>query len=192
MKTLALITALAGAAFATSSSPIVQVRDIANGPTVAIVGWDANQAEFGLRTRLRRDGSHLGEGRAGEHRLFINTTFVESNGGFQHAVAHTGKLLRSTANARKMDNLPTAKILDDFTIFQDEDACRFDNVCSPRKTVGIGVSDEFLRENRDSLVVTLRPKTGRKWEVRFDKALIDAYLGTIDSTSAALKAASGK
>jgi hypothetical protein len=192
MKTFALISALAGVVVATSSSPIVQVRDIANGPTIAIVGWDANQAEFGLRTRLRRDGSHQGEARAGEHRLFISTSYVEANGGFLHAVAHNGKLLRSTANTRTMDNLPQAKILDGFTVFRDEHACQFGNVCSPVRTVGIGVSDEFLRENRDSLVVTLRPKTGRKWEVRLDKALIDGYLATMDSVSADLKSKSGK
>lgn len=169
MNMLALISSAFLVAFATFSTPVIQVRDVPKAPTIAIVGWDDMNAEYGLRTRLRRDGSHLGEGRVGEHRLYLRSVFVEANGKFAHAVAHNGKLLRNTGSAR------------------DVDACRFGNVCSPSETVGIGVSDEFLRENRDSLVVTLRPSTGRYWTIRLDRSLIDAYLGAMDSVSASLK-----
>ncbi len=169
MKTLALISAAFLAVFATVATPVVQVRDLPNAPDIVIVGWDAGNAEFGLRTRLRRDGSHLGDGRVGEHRLFLSSVLVEANGGFARAVAHNGKLLRNAGTAR------------------DVDACRFGSVCSPATTVGIGVSDEFLREHRDSLVVTLRPKTGRHWTVRLDGSTIAAYLSTLDSVSASLK-----
>jgi hypothetical protein len=169
MKTLLLLPTLALSALAVSGSPIVQVRDVPNAPTVAIVGWDALTAEYGVRTRLRRDGTHLGDGRAGDHRLFLSSVFVEANGGFLHAVTHTGKLLRTTGAVR------------------DEDACRFGNVCSPRQTLGLALSDELLRSSRDSLVVTMRPKTGRNWTIRLDRPLIDAYLATMDSVSAALK-----
>ena len=169
MKSLALLSATLVLAFTTFSTPIVQVRDVPNAPNIAVVGWDPDNTEYGLRTRLRRDGSHLGEGRVGEHRLFISSTFSAANGGFAHAVTHKGKLLRSTGSARDMQ------------------ACQFGNVCSPASTIGLGVSDELLRENRDSLVVTLRPATGSNWTIRLDKAVIDAYLGAIDSVSAALK-----
>lgn len=169
MNILAMISATLLVAFATFATPVIQVRDVPNAPYVVIVGWDAGNADYGLRTRLRRDGSHLGEGRVGEHRLFLSTVFVEANGAFAHAVAHNRKLLRNTGTAR------------------DIDACRFGNVCSPNETVGVGVSDEFLRENRDSLVVTLRPSTGRHWTIRLDRSLIDAYLGAVDSVSASLK-----
>jgi len=169
MKALALISAAFLVAFATFTTPVVQVRDVPNAPNIMIVGWDAGNAEFGLRTRLRRDGSHLGEGRVGEHRLFLSSVFVDANGPFAHAMAHDGKLLRNTATTR------------------DVDACRYGNVCSPAATVGIGVSDEFLREHRDSLVVTLRPKTGRQWTIRLDRSLIDAYLGAMDSVSTSLR-----
>lgn len=169
MKTLALVSAAALLASAGVATPIVQVRDVANAPTIAIVGWDAGAAEYGLRTRLRRDGSHLGEGRVGDHRLFISSSFVQSNGGFTHATSHDGKLLRTT------------------TTIRDVDACRFGGVCSPAQTVGLGVADKFLREHRDSLVVTLRPQTGRNWTIRLDRPVIDAYLATMDSVSASLK-----
>jgi hypothetical protein len=171
MKPLALIAATLVVAFTTSADPIVQVRDVPNAPNVVIVGWDPESAEYGLRTRLRRDGSHVGEGRVGEHRLFLSSVFVTANGGFAHAVAHTGKLLRTTSTARDME------------------ACQFGSVCTPSRTVGLGVSDELLRENRDSLVVTLRPATGRNWTIRLDRPVIDAYLATMDSVSASLKKA---
>lgn len=169
MKTLALVSACFGAALATSAvTPVVQVRDDANAPTIGIIAWEAGEAEFGLRTRLRRNGSHLGEGRANEHRLYLNTAYVDAKGGFAIATAHTGKVLRNAGNAR------------------DVDACRF-GACSPNQTYGLAVPDELLRANRDSLVVTMRPRTGRSWVIRLDNSLIDSYLGTIDSVSAALK-----
>jgi hypothetical protein len=169
MKLLILSAAALMASLAAVATPVIQVRDIEKAPTIAIVGWDAAQAEFGLRTRLRRDGSHLGDGRAGDHRLYLSSSLVEAKGGIAHATAHTGKLLRYSSGA-----------------VRDIDACRFGS-CSPNQTVGLAVADELLRENRDSLVVTLRPKTGRNWTIRLDKSLIDAYLGAIDSVGASLK-----
>ena len=198
MKTLALVPAAFLVAFASSPTPIVQVRDIPTAPSIAIVGWDAANPEYGLRTRLRRDGSHLGEDRVGEHRLYLSSVFVEANGGFTHAVAHNGKLLRSIASGRTTSGprstprgLDTAFMRDargrDTAGVRDADACRFGNVCSPSWTVGLGVSDEFLRENRDSLVVTLRPRTGRQWTIRLDGSVINAYISAMDSVSASLK-----
>jgi hypothetical protein len=168
MKTLALVSALV-AAVATIATPIVQVRDVPTMPYVSIVAWQPGEAHFGLRTRLRRDGSHLGENRVGEHRLFLNSVYVESNGGYNHAVAHSGKLLRNIAGT-----------------ISDAEACRY-GACSPAKTLGIGVSDEFLRQHRDSLIVTMRPKVGRNWVIRLDSALINAYLTTVDSLAATMK-----
>lgn len=171
MKTSVLISgALVGALVALGPPrvPIVQVRDLPNAPAIDIVGWEPGEAQFGLRTRLRRDGSFLGAGR-GDHRLFLSSVFVDAKGGFNIATAHTGKVLRKMEDAK------------------DVDACRFGNVCSPAETAGLAVSEDMLRENRDSLVVTFRPKTGRHWSIRLEKALIDAYLATMDSVSAALK-----
>jgi hypothetical protein len=173
MKTLALVSAVFVVAFASVPLPIVQVRDVPTMPYVGIIGWEAGEADYGLRTRLRRDGSHLGENRVGEHRLFLNAIYVEANGGFNHATVHNGKLLRNIMGARDT--------------VRDVEACSYGNVCSPDKTIGLGVSDEFLRQNRDSIVVTMRPRTGRSWIIRLDRNLIDAYLGTMDSVAASLK-----
>lgn len=169
MKIAMLLGAPLLVAVAKLGSPIVQVRDVANAPTVAIVAWDPDNADVGLRTRIGRDGKDLGDARVGEHRLYLSSVSVEAHGGFAHAVAQDGKLLRTTPSAR------------------DVDACRFDNICSPRETIGLGVSDEWLRQHRDSLLVTLRPRTGQEWTIRIDGSVINAYLNTIDSVSAAMK-----
>lgn len=173
MKTFALFSAFLLAGFATAATPIVQVRDVPTMPFVGIVAWQPGEAAFGLRTRLRRDGSHLGEHRSGEHRLYLATNFVEANGPWNHAIAHTGKLLRNITGPRDT--------------VRDVDACRYGGGCSPNKTVGIGVPDEFLRQNPDSLVISLRPKTGRNWTIMLDGQLIKAYLATVDSVAASLK-----
>jgi hypothetical protein len=169
MKTLALISVAVLATSAAFANPVIQVRNDPKTPHVTIVAWDAAQTQYGLRTRLRRDGSHLGEGRVGEHRLFLNSVYVETNGGFAHAMAHTGKLLRNAGSAK------------------DVDACRFGSACAPAQTIGLGLPDDFLRENRDSIVVTMRPRSGHNWTIRLDRDLISAYLATVDSASAALK-----
>jgi hypothetical protein len=170
MKTSVLIAGTLIGAFALAAAPripIVQVRDLPNAPSIDIVGWEPGEAHFGLRTRLRRDGTLLGAGR-GDHRLFLSTALVDARGGFNIANAHTGKVFRKMAEEK------------------DVDACRYNNVCSPAETIGLAVDDKLLRANRDSLVVTFRPRTGRNWSIRLEKPLIDAYLATIDSVSAAL------
>jgi hypothetical protein len=169
MKKTTLFSALFLAAFAGFQTPVVQVRDVSNAPTIAILAWDAADADYGLRTRINRAGEDIGEARRGEHRLYLNPAVVDAHGGFAHAVAQDGKLLRQTSNE------------------DDPDACRFNHVCSPSHTVGLGVSDEWLRQHRDSLVVTFRPRTGQNWTVRIDGPVINAYLNAIDSVSASLK-----
>ena len=169
MKISAPLVVTALAAFSGVGAPVVQVRDLPHAPTLAIVAWDSDNIDVGLRTRLRRDGSVLGDARVGEHRLYLSSVLVEAHGGFAHAVSHDGKLFRNTSKAT------------------DRDACRFGNICSPRETVGLGVSDEWLRQHRDSAIVTLRPQTGQNWTIRLEGTLIDSYLRTIDSVSAALK-----
>ena len=125
MKTSVLIAGTLVGAFVALSAPrvpIVQVRDLPNAPSIDIVGWEPGEAQFGLRTRLRRDGTLLGAGR-GDHRLFLSTVFVDAKGGLNIANAHTGKVFRKMAEEK------------------DVDACRFGNVCSPGETIGLAVDD---------------------------------------------------
>lgn len=169
MKQLALLSATVLVGFSGFQSPVVQVRDVPNSPTIQVLAWDAGQADFGLRTRINREGEDIGDARHGEHRLYLGSEFAAAHGAFDHAVAQDGKLLR---NANTAD---------------DPDACRFNNVCSPRQTIGLGVPDEWLRKHPDSLIVTFRPHTGQNWSIQLDGAVIHAYLNTIDSVEASLK-----
>jgi len=169
MKRLALISATFFVAFAGFQPVVVQVRDVPNSPTIPILAWDAGQADYGLRTRINREGEDIGDVRHGEHRLYLSSAFAAAHGAFDHAVAQDGKLLRNSNEA------------------DDPDACRFDHVCSPTHTIGLGVPDEWLRKHPDSLVVTFRPHTGQNWSIRLDGSVIHAYLNTIDSVEASLK-----
>lgn len=169
MKPLVLIAAVAVTAAHILDTPVVQVRDVPGSPLISIVAWNAEDAQFGLRTRIRRDGSVQGDPRGGEDRLYLSRSFVDAHGGFAHAVTQDGKVLRNTGNSN------------------DPDACHFGGVCSPSATVDLAMSDEWLRNHRDSVVVTFRPQTGQKWSIRFDRSIIDGYLAAIDSVSASLK-----
>lgn len=170
---LALLSVSVAAVDGTSSAAavranaVVQVRDIPNAPVIAIVAWTPGQGDYGLRTRIGRDGTHLGHSRKGEHRLYLDSKFAENQGGFAHASVN-GKVLRSTGSERDMD------------------ACRFGE-CSPQSTVGVGVSDEILRENKDKFVVQFRPRGERPWEVTVRADLIEAYLAAVDSVTASVK-----
>jgi hypothetical protein len=169
MKTIALLSAVFLAGFARFQTPVVQVRDVPNAPTIAILAWDAADGAYGLRTRVNRDGQDIGDARRGEHRLYVDSALVDTRGGFALAVTQDGKLLRHANNE------------------DDPNACQFNNVCSPARTIGLGVPDKWLRQHRDSLIVTFRPRTGQNWTLRLDGAVINAYLNTIDSVSASLK-----
>jgi hypothetical protein len=169
MKTTALLPGIFLLGLSSFQPAVVQVRDVPNTPNIPILAWDAGDADYGLRTRINREGEDIGEARHGEHRFYLSSSFVNARGGFAHAVAQDGKFLRQTNNEN------------------DPDACRFDNLCSPRQTIGLGVPDEWLRKHSDSLVVTFRPKTGQNWTVRLDGSVIKAYLSTIDSVEASLK-----
>jgi hypothetical protein len=169
MKQIALLSAVLLAGFGAFQTPVVQVRDVPNTPTIPILAWDAGQADYGLRTRVNREGEDIGDVRHGEHRLYLASAFAAAHGAFAHAVAQDGKLLRQANDA------------------DDPDACRFNGVCSPAHTIGLGVPDEWLRKHPDSLVVTFRPHTGQDWTIRLDGSVIHAYLNTIDSVEASLK-----
>lgn len=168
---LASTAAIAGtptdSAAALHANAIVQVRDLPNAPFITIVAWAPGQGDYGLRTRIGRNGEHLGHARKGEHRLYVDSKFAENQGGFAHASVN-GKVLRAHGAERDMD------------------ACKFGE-CSPQSTVGVGVSDEILRENKDKFVVRFRPRGERPWEVTVRADLIEAYLAAVDSVSASLK-----
>lgn len=154
-------------ATAAPGPPIVQLRDFPSASSIAIRAWTPDAAAYGLQARVGRDGSLHGGVQRGDHRLYMSTFYVNDKGGFSHAVAPDGTLLRHGGAAT------------------DTHACDDIDRCAPRTTVGVSVPDALLRANRDSLVVDFRPGAGRAWSVTLRRELIAAYLGAVDSVAAA-------
>lgn len=167
MKTLALICAAVLAATAAASN-VIQVRDVPNANTVSVLAWSVGESNFGIRTRIGRDGKIVGEGRAGDHRLYVDAAVADAKGGFTRAVVPPSTNLR-LLNKEK-----------------DTDACRF-GACSPMEAYGVNLADKLLRESKGDIVVQFRPSTGDNWEYTLRRDLISAYLATVDSVAASFK-----
>lgn len=148
--------------------PIVQVRDYWRSSTIAIVAWDEDAAEFGLRTSVTRSGTLVGGKRFGDHRLYVTPFLSRDLGGFKYATAAKGELLLS-AGAQK-----------------DTYACFYGSTCSPMVAEGVRIPDALLRANRDSLVVTFHPSVQQPWSITLRRELIDAYLQKVDSVAAVM------
>lgn len=166
MKTLALIGAATLAA--TAFGNVIQIRDVPSSNTIPVVAWSSSESAVGIRTRVGRDGKIAGEGRAGDHRFYIDVAVADGKGGFTRAVALPNTNLRLIGKAT------------------DNDACRF-GPCSPRDTYGVQIADKLLREGKGDLTVQFRPATGDNFEYTLPRTLIDAYLATVDSIAAANK-----
>jgi hypothetical protein len=142
--------------------PTVELRYFPFSPTVSVVAWPSDDAGFGLRTSVRRDGTLVRD-----HRLYIGTYFEPWVRG----------LYLAAAPPRQFKMLGVSR---------DAFACYFGK-CSPFETIGVRIPDEFLRAHRDSLPVTLYGWGGRELTVTVRGDLIDAYLAAVDSVSAQLR-----
>lgn len=142
--------------------PTIEVRYFPFSPTVSVVGWTATDAGYGLRAWLRRDGSLVRD-----HRLYVSTYYVPQMRSF-HLAAVPPRALKMTGTSR------------------DIYACYFGR-CSPFETLGVRIPDELLRANRDSVAVRFYGRGGRELVVTVRRDLIDAYLSSVDSISAALR-----
>jgi len=136
---------------------------------VSVVGWTSDETAYGLRAEVSRAGDLVGGYRRGDHRLYLTPVYVSDMGGFSHAMVSPGALLRHSGVSR------------------DYDACPYGDSCSPRETIGIGIPDSVLRTHRDSLVVMFRRRDASDWTITVRRELIDAYLGAVDSVTAALR-----
>ncbi len=145
-------------------SAAVELRGYSFSPHVEILTWTTDDANFGLRARLRRDGSLVRD-----HRLYVNTyTSVSANARFNSALTPT-RSLRVTGVSR------------------DDRACA-GGTCLPRETFGARIPDELLRSSRDSLPVKFyASRSGHEIVVTLHRDLINVYLTTVDSVSAALR-----
>jgi hypothetical protein len=167
--------ALAAGADTASTQPIVQVRDdFQRSSVVSVVAWDRENADFGLRTAVSRNGTLLGGDRFGDHSMYMTPTLVRTMGGFAHAEIVRGQLLRSTGTA--LDRTPCAG-----------SPMR----CSPSIANSIRLPDSLLRvarDSRDSVIVTFYPTLGEPWTLALRPELVTAYLHKVDSVVARMRA----
>ena len=158
---------------AVATKPIVQVRTYWRSSAVTIVAWDPDETAIGLRASVTRTGQIVGGFRFGDHRLYMTPYYARAMGGFSHAVIRPEHLLAYAGTQR------------------DAYACRYGNDCSPMVTLGVSVPDSFLRNNRDSLVVTFFPEVLDPWTITLRRELISAYLNAVDSVVTEMKKATG-
>jgi len=142
--------------------PTVELRYFPFSPTVSVVAWRAEDADFGLRTWVRRDGSLVRD-----HRLYVGTYFEP----------WVRSLYLAAAPPRQFEMTGVSR---------DTYACYFGK-CSPFETIGVRIPDEFLREIRDSVAVTLYGRDGRELTITIRRDLIDAYLTAVDSVTAEMR-----
>lgn len=168
------VTGVSGADSARDSSLVVQVRGYDHSGAVAVVAWDTDDPDIGLRATVSRNGGTLvSEPRFGSHELYMSATLVSHMGGFRNAAVLPGPPLVRARTSR------------------DVYACFYGQHCSPIDAAGVWIPDEVLRAHRDSLVVTFKPPFGEDWELMLGADLIDHYLHTVDSVSASLAHAGG-
>lgn len=142
--------------------PTVQLRYFSFSPTVSVVAWRTDDAGYGLRASVRRDGSLVRD-----HRFYVGTYYEPWVQSLNLAVAPPRQF--------KMAG-----------VARDDLACSFGE-CSPFETLSVRIPDEYLRANRHSLAVRLSGSGGREMSITVGRELIDAYLTAVDSVSAALR-----
>jgi len=142
--------------------PTIELRYFSFSPTVSVVGWTADDAGYGLRTVVRRDGSLVRD-----HRLYVST----------YCVPWVRSLRLAVAPPKQLEMLG---------ISRDTYACYFGS-CSPFETLAVRIPDDLLRANRDSVSVKFYGRDNRELIITVRRDLIDAYLARVDSVSATLR-----
>ena len=142
--------------------PTIELRYFSFSPTVSVVSWPAEENWYGLRASVRRNGSIVRD-----HRLYVSTYFEP----------WMRTMYRAAIAPRELKVLGVSR---------DSYACHFGR-CSPFETFSVRVPDDLLRATRDSVTVTLYGTGNRQLMVTLRRDLIDPYLASVDSVSAALR-----
>lgn len=156
---------------ASADTPTVVVRYYSFSPTVAVVGWDAEQGAYGLRATVRRDGSLVED-----HQFFVSTYYFVDYRPFIRANWHAFTQAMELARPLVFTGLS-----------RDVHHCEGDNHCSAYETLNARIPGEFLRASRDSIVVKLHGRGGREESITLHREMIDAYLEKLATVSAALQ-----
>lgn len=147
----------------TTERPMVEVRYFSFEPTVGVYGWLSSDNGYGLSARLRRDGALVRD-----HRLFVSTYYVPGARSYPYAALGSHALLRTS-------------------ITRDLYHCWGTEECSPLETFGVRIPDSLVRTHGDSITVKFYGRNLEDLFITLPGSLIDAYIATVDSTSAALR-----
>ncbi len=139
---------------------IIQVRDFPSSNVVYVVAWNAGEPAFGISTDVRRTGAPNRY-----HRLWVS---LDWPGG------------RDATQAQGLDRpLPVTTVTETQNCFNGK--------CTPNSTFGARIPDGPLRASKDPLVVKFITGSGSEINFTARRALVDAYLATVDSVVTALK-----
>ena len=164
----------ASASGAADSAPVLRIREFPGSARTSVLVWSRDEAHVGLRAEVRRDDGRLtGDFQRDEHTLYLATSYVSTMGGFTRAtVPPQHKLFLRRSWGR-----------DDLACYGAGRA-----QCSPPSTVRLAIPDSVLRAPGDSVVVTFHSDWANPWTVSLRREIVDAYLRTVDSVSAARRA----
>jgi hypothetical protein len=160
-------------------APVVQVREYSRSPTVSVVAWMPDANAYGLRATVRRDGTLIQD-----HTLYVSTYY-----GNVSISPYVSPVYLRQARGRGFVTtvVPEDQVLLSTGILRDVQSCFGWPKCSPYETRGVRVPDAVLRANRDSLAVRFYGSAGSELIITVYRDLIDPYLATVDSLSAALR-----
>ena len=164
-----------------TETTVVQVREYNRSPTVNVVAWAPDDNGYGLRAKVRRDGTLVRD-----HRFYVSTFYLGA--GF---FRNTGATFRPSAafDGRRFIEMiaPREQLLEREGISRDVHYCLGWPRCSPYETGGARIPDSVLRASRDSVSLKFydRYATGMILTLRRD--VIDPYLRTVDSVAVALR-----
>jgi hypothetical protein len=149
----------------------VVVRTYALSPTVSVLGWDVENADYGLRATVRRDGSLVRD-----HQLFVSTYYFVDLREFFGAQWE----LSTTA-------LADPQRLEYLGISRDVHSCEGDYGCSPYTIMSARIPDSLLRADHDDVSINVRGRNGTDELLTLRRDVIDRYLQRVDSVSAKLR-----
>ena len=155
-----------------SGAATVSIRYFRFSPHVAVLGWDANDASYGLRSVIRRDGTLLVD-----HQFYVDAyqfpTELNVVGAEWEAFAGdatTGRALQYTGVAR------------------DDRNCMGDVGCSPYRMLTVRLPEAYLRSTRDSVTIRIRARNGLIEQLVLQRDVIDTYLTKVAEVSTAIRA----
>lgn len=154
-----------------AARPKIIVRDYWRAFSASVIGFTDDEEWQGLRAAVLRDGTV-----AYDHILFYNAYAVPNPQSFVKPewyafsnANNAGKELIYSGMRRDVNN------------------CQGKKGCTPYKYYAARISDDVLRNSRDSLVVRVVSYGGYETTITMRGSLINTYLAAVDSVSAARK-----